>query len=35
MKMMENYGGRIIYVRGNHDDFLDSIAPIDFATCTS
>ena len=31
MKMMENYGTEIIYVRGNHDDFLDSIAPIDFA----
>lgn len=31
MKMMENHGTEIIYVRGNHDDFLDNIAPIDFA----
>ncbi len=28
MKMMENCGTEIIYVRGNHDDFLDHIAPI-------
>ena len=31
MKMMENHGTEIIYVRGNHDDFLDNIAPIDFS----
>lgn len=24
MKMMENYGTEVIYVRGNHDDFLDN-----------
>jgi UDP-2,3-diacylglucosamine pyrophosphatase LpxH len=28
--MMENFGTEIIYVRGNHDDFLDSIMPINF-----
>ena len=31
MKMMENCGTEIIYVRGNHDDFLDALAPMDFA----
>lgn len=31
MKMMEKCGTEVIYVRGNHDDFLDSIAPISFA----
>lgn len=30
MKMMENYGTEVIYVRGNHDDFLDSLAPMNF-----
>jgi UDP-2,3-diacylglucosamine pyrophosphatase LpxH len=30
MKMMENFGTEIIYVRGNHDDFLDNIMPVDF-----
>lgn len=30
MKMMEKDGTEIIYVRGNHDDFLDSIAPFSF-----
>ena len=25
MKMMENFGTEVIYVRGNHDDFLDSL----------
>ena len=30
MKMMENYGTEIIYVRGNHDDFLQRIAPFSF-----
>lgn len=28
MKMMENRGTEIIYVRGNHDDFLDRVAPL-------
>lgn len=28
MKLMENCGTEIIYVRGNHDDFLDALAPI-------
>lgn len=31
MKMMENQGTEIIYVRGNHDDFLDNFAPIQFS----
>ncbi len=30
MKMMENFGTQVIYVRGNHDDFLDNLAPLDF-----
>lgn len=30
MKMMENKGTEIIYVRGNHDDFLDSLIPLYF-----
>jgi len=30
MKMMENFGTEVIYVRGNHDDFLDEITPLDF-----
>ncbi len=30
MKMMENYNTRVIYVRGNHDDFIDHIAPFSF-----
>lgn len=30
MKMMENFGTEVIYVRGNHDDFLDSLMPINF-----
>lgn len=30
MKMMENQGTEIIYVRGNHDDFLDSLVPLYF-----
>jgi UDP-2,3-diacylglucosamine pyrophosphatase LpxH len=28
MKMMENFGTEVIYVRGNHDDFLDNLAPL-------
>lgn len=31
MKMMENYRTKIIYIRGNHDDFIDLIAPFNFA----
>jgi len=31
MKMMENHDTKVIYVRGNHDDFLDHIAPFAFA----
>lgn len=31
MKLMENCGTAVIYVRGNHDDFLDNLAPIRFA----
>jgi len=30
MKMMENFGTEVIYIRGNHDDFLDNLAPITF-----
>lgn len=30
MKMMENFGTEVIYVRGNHDDFLDNLAPLNF-----
>ena len=30
MKMMENQGTEVIYVRGNHDDFLDHLAPMSF-----
>ncbi|MDR2414599.1 MAG: UDP-2,3-diacylglucosamine diphosphatase [Odoribacteraceae bacterium] len=30
MKMMENHGTEVIYVRGNHDDFLDALAPVAF-----
>ena len=28
MKMMENHGTEVIYVRGNHDDFLDQLVPL-------
>ncbi|MDE5890708.1 MAG: UDP-2,3-diacylglucosamine diphosphatase [Bacteroidales bacterium] len=31
MKMMENFGTGIIYVVGNHDDFLDNVAPFAFS----
>jgi len=27
LKMMERYGTEVIYVRGNHDDFLDNFIP--------
>ncbi len=30
MKMMENFGTEVIYVRGNHDDFLDGLVPMTF-----
>jgi len=30
IKMMQQDGTEIIYIRGNHDDFLDSIAPFRF-----
>ena len=30
MKMMENFNTHIIYVRGNHDDFIDHLAPMAF-----
>ena len=30
MKMMENHNTKVIYVRGNHDDFIDHIAPFTF-----
>lgn len=31
MKMMENHNTHVIYVRGNHDDFIDYLAPLSFA----
>ncbi|MDD2438570.1 MAG: UDP-2,3-diacylglucosamine diphosphatase [Massilibacteroides sp.] len=31
MKMMEIYNTEIIYIRGNHDDFLDNLVPFTFA----
>ena len=31
MKMMEKQGTQIIYVRGNHDDFLDNLVPFSFS----
>ena len=31
MKMMENHNTKVIYVRGNHDDFIDHLAPFSFA----
>lgn len=31
MKMMENCGTEIIYIRGNHDDFLDNLIPLHIA----
>ena len=29
--MMEKQGTEIIYVRGNHDDFLDNLVPFTFS----
>lgn len=31
MKMMENHNTHLIYIRGNHDDFIDYLAPFSFA----
>lgn len=31
MKMMENHNTKVVYVRGNHDDFIDHLAPFSFA----
>lgn len=31
MKMMENHNTRVVYIRGNHDDFIDHLAPFEFA----
>jgi len=31
MKMMENHNTQVIYIRGNHDDFIDNLAPFSFA----
>jgi UDP-2,3-diacylglucosamine pyrophosphatase LpxH len=31
MKMMENHNTQIIYIRGNHDDFIDLLSPLSFA----
>lgn len=28
MKMMENHHTQVIYIRGNHDDFLDKLVPL-------
>ena len=30
MKMMERNGSEIVYIRGNHDDFLDNLLPLQF-----
>jgi UDP-2,3-diacylglucosamine pyrophosphatase LpxH len=30
MKMMENHNTEVVYVRGNHDDFIDHLAPFKF-----
>lgn len=30
MKMMENHNTKVVYVRGNHDDFIDHLAPFTF-----
>ena len=29
--MMEKKGTQIIYIRGNHDDFLDKLVPFRFS----
>ena len=30
MRMMERKNTQVVYVRGNHDDFLDGLAPLNF-----
>lgn len=30
LKMMENFGTEVVYIRGNHDDFLDHLIPVTF-----
>lgn len=30
MKMMENHNTKVVYIRGNHDDFIDHLAPFTF-----
>lgn len=30
MKMMEHHATEIIYIRGNHDEFIDGLIPLDF-----
>lgn len=34
MKMMENHGTEVIYIRGNHDDFLDKVVPLNLLNIT-
>ena len=34
MKMMEKQGTEIVYIRGNHDDFLDKLVPFSFSNLT-
>ena len=31
MKMMENHNTEVIYLRGNHDDFLDNLVPVNLS----
>lgn len=32
MKMMENNGTEVVYIMGNHDDFLQNVVPITFSS---
>ena len=32
--MLENHNTNVVYIRGNHDDFIDQIAPFTFANIT-
>lgn len=34
MKMMEKQGTEIVYIRGNHDDFLEKLVPFSFSNLT-
>ena len=34
MKMMEKQGTQIVYIRGNHDNFLDNLLPFSFSNMT-